>query len=89
MKSVEAAATVDADAAEIWQRYQRQRRKGMAEFVANLTAKTSMRVDEQTAIDTLWMMAPDTYWRLVHERGWSLDKYEAWLADLFERVLLD
>jgi len=89
MKAVEAAAPIDADAAEIWTRYQRQRRKGMTEFVASLMSKTSMRVAKQAAVDTLWMMAPDTYWRLVHERGWSLEKYEAWLADLLERVLLD
>jgi AcrR family transcriptional regulator len=73
----------------VWQRYQDQRREGMAGFVAKLTRKAPMRVDKQAAIDTLWMMAPDTYWRLVHERGWSLQKYEAWLGDLLERVLLD
>lgn len=89
MKAVEAAAPVDADAAEIWQRYQDQRHEGMAGFVASLTRKASIRIDEQTAIDTMWMIASDTYWRLVHEREWSLTKYEAWLADLLERVLLD
>jgi AcrR family transcriptional regulator len=89
MKAVEAAAPVDVDAAEIWQRYQDQRRVGMAGFVTRLARKTSLRVDKQTAIETLWMMAPDTYWRLVHQRGWTLARYEAWLADLLERVLLD
>jgi AcrR family transcriptional regulator len=89
MKAVEAAAPVDADAADIWQRYQNQRRAGMAGYVASLQAKATLRCDEQTAIDTLWMLAPDTYWRLVHDAGWPLEKYEAWLADLLERVLLD
>ncbi|MDT4921431.1 MAG: hypothetical protein QOI15_2333 [Pseudonocardiales bacterium] len=88
MKAVEAAAAVDADAAAIWARYQEQRREGMAGFVAELAAKTTLRLPEQTAIDTLWMLAPDTYWRFVHDRGWSLDEYEAWLADVLERLLL-
>jgi AcrR family transcriptional regulator len=89
MKAVEAAAPVNADAAAIWARYQRQRREGMAQFVAGLKDKAALRIDEETAVDTLWLMAPDTYWRLVHERKWSPEKYEVWLADLLERVLLD
>jgi AcrR family transcriptional regulator len=89
MKAVEAAAPVDADAAEIWARYQQQRREGMAGYIASLKTKAALRCDEQTAIDTLWLMAPDTYWRLVHDLGWPLEKYEAWLADLLQRVLLD
>jgi AcrR family transcriptional regulator len=89
MKSVEAAASVDEHAAEIWTRYQEQRRVGMVGYVASLAAKTTLRCDEQTAIDTLWMIAPDTYWRLVHDADWPLEKYETWLADLIERVLLE
>jgi AcrR family transcriptional regulator len=89
MKAVEAAAPVDPDAAEIWSRYQQQRRDGMAEFIAGLGRKAPLRIDEQTAIDTAWLLAPDTYWRLVRERDWSLEKYETWLADVLERVLLD
>jgi AcrR family transcriptional regulator len=89
MKAVEAAAPVDADAAQMWDRYQEQRRAGMTEFVGSLSTKTRLRVDEQTAIDTAWLLAPDSYWRLVRERGWSLEKYEAWLADVLQRVLLD
>jgi AcrR family transcriptional regulator len=89
MKAVEAAAPVDADAAEMWARYQDQRRAGMTDFVSGLSKKTRLRVDEQTAIDTAWLLAPDSYWRLVRERGWSLEEYEAWLADVLDRVLLD
>lgn len=89
MKAVEAAAPVDADAAQIWDRYQAQRRAGMTDFVASLSKKTRLRVDEQTAIDTAWLLAPDSYWRLVRERGWSLDAYETWLADVLQRVLLE
>lgn len=89
MKAVEAAAPVDAHAAEIWARYQRQRRDGMAEYVASLRTKAALRCDEQTAIDTLWMLAPDSYWRLVHDAGWSVENFEAWLADLLQRLFLD
>src|SRR5262249_12246884 len=69
MKAVEAAAPVDADAAEIWERYQKQRRAGMAEFVASLKSKATLRVDDDTAVDTLWMVWPDWYWRLRPRRG--------------------
>jgi len=89
LKAVEAAATVDADARQLWEQFQRQRRAGMAEFVARLRDKTELRIDVADATDTLWMLAPDAYWRLVHDGGWSADKYEAWLADLLERLLLD
>lgn len=89
MKAVEAAAAVDPDAAEIWDRYQRQRRDGMAEFVTSLSKKAPLRIGKQAAIDTAWLLAPDTYWRLVRERNWSLEKYETWLADVLDRVLLD
>jgi AcrR family transcriptional regulator len=89
IKAVEAAAAVDPDARQRWDQFQRQRHAGMAEFVAQLRTKTALRIDEQAAADTLWMLAPDAYWRLVHDAGWPLDKYEAWLGDLLERVLLD
>jgi AcrR family transcriptional regulator len=89
MKAVEAAASVDPDAAEIWARYERQRRSGMGDYIANLRTKTALRCDADTATDTLWTLAPDAYWRLVHSAGWPLEKYERWLADLMQRVLLD
>lgn len=89
LKAVEAAAAHDADAADIWDRFQGQRRQGMGLFVASLQTKTKLRVDEKAAVDTLWALAPDAYWRLVRDAGWSLEKYEAWLADVLERVLLD
>jgi AcrR family transcriptional regulator len=89
VKAVEAAAAGDADARQLWEQFQRQRRAGMAEFVASLSTKADLRVDTQRATDTLWMLSPDAYWRLVHDGGWSADEYERWLADLLERVLLD
>lgn len=89
MKAVEAAAAHDADAAGIWARYQQQRRAGMAEYVRSLQTKSKLRCDKQTAVDTLWMLAPDAYWRLVHDAGWSPDRYERWLADVMQRALLD
>jgi AcrR family transcriptional regulator len=88
-KAVESAAAVDADARQLWQQFLRQRRLGMAEYVASLSTKAELRVDAQQATDTLWMLSPDAYWRLVHDGGWSADEYETWLAGVLERVLLD
>jgi AcrR family transcriptional regulator len=89
VKAVEAAAAADPDARRLFEQFQRQRRTGMAEFVAGLRAKTPLRVDAEAATDMLWMLAPDAYWRLVHDAGWSLERYKSWLADLLERVLLE
>ena len=89
-RAVEIAASVDADAAGLWARYQDQRRKGLREFAEVLTTKhASLRCDVDTMTDTLWMVQPSAYLRLVVDAGWTLERYEAWLADLLTRLFLD
>jgi len=89
LKALEAASTADPEAALLWQEHQRQRRAGMASFVASLATKTTLRCDEQTATDTLWTLVPSAYLRLVQDLGWPIEKFQEWLADVLRRVLIE
>lgn len=88
LRTLEAAAAADPEAANLWVEHQRQRREGMAVFAAALASKTKLRVDEATVTDTLWALQPAMYLRLVEECGWSVDGYQRWLSDLFQRLFL-
>lgn len=92
LRALETAASIDADAAEVWARFQHQRRVGLNEFAVSLAQKTSaLRYDEKAITDTMWMwmLAPDAYLRLVHDAGWPVEQFQAWLADLLQRMLLE
>jgi AcrR family transcriptional regulator len=90
LRALEIAASVDPEAAEVWERFQQQRRQGLNEFAAALTGKTTrVRYDEGTITDTLCMLAADAYLRLVRDAGWSTDRYQDWLTDVLLRLLLD
>jgi AcrR family transcriptional regulator len=90
LRALETAASVDPDAAELWERFQRQRRDGLNEIAVALRSKSErLRYDESTITDTLWMLTPDAYLRLVREAGWPVERFEAWLADVLIRVLLE
>ena len=89
LRALETAASIDADAAEVWARFQHQRRAGLNEFAVTLAQKTSaLRYDEDTITDTMRTLAPDAYLRLVHDAGWPLERFQAWLADLLQRMFL-
>ena len=89
-RSLEVAATVDADAATTWDRYQTQRRTGLREFAVALhTRNPSPRCDIDVITDTLWTLQPAAYLRLVHDAGWRIEQYEAWLTDLLTRMFLE
>ena len=90
LRALETAASIDADAAEVWARFQHQRRVGLNEFAVALAQKTgALRYDEETITDTMWMLAPDAYLRLVHDAGWPVEQFQAWLADLLQRMFLE
>jgi len=89
-RALETAASTDDDSAEVWHRYQSQRRAGLREFVETLSARhAALRWDVDTLTDTLWMLQPSAYLRLVVDGGWPPERYEAWLADLLTRLFLD
>jgi AcrR family transcriptional regulator len=90
LRALEIAASIDADAAEVWARFQHQRRVGLNEFAVTLAQKTSaLRCDVDTITDTMWTLAPDAYLRLVHDAGWPVDRFQAWLAELLQRIFLE
>ncbi|HEX4978450.1 MAG TPA: helix-turn-helix domain-containing protein [Acidimicrobiales bacterium] len=90
LRALETAASIDTDAAELWARFQHQRRIGLNEFATTLARKSgALRYDEETITDTMWMLAPDAYMRLVHDAGWPVERFQAWLADLLQRMFLD
>jgi AcrR family transcriptional regulator len=87
--ALEVAASIDADAAAVWDRFQRQRRVGLNEFAVALARKgAALRCDEATMTDTMWALTPDAYLRLVRDAGWPVARFEAWLADLLQRLFL-
>ena len=54
-----------------------------------LAAKTPLRVDRTTAIDTMWILLdPHLYEELTTRRGWNHEQYTEWLADTQRRLLL-
>lgn len=90
LRALETAASIDADAAELWARFQHQRRDGLNQFARTLKQKTgALRYDEDTITDTMWTLAPDAYLRLVHDAGWPVERFQAWLADLLQRMFLE
>lgn len=90
LRALETAASIDADAAEVWARFQHQRRVGLQEFAVSLAQKTgALRYDEKAITDTMWALAPDAYLRLVHDAGWPIEQFQAWLADLLQRMFLE
>jgi len=90
LRALETAASIDTDAAELWARFQHQRRIGVNEFATTLARKSgALRYDEDTFTDTMWMLAPDAYMRLVHDAGWPVERFQAWLADLLQRMFLE
>jgi AcrR family transcriptional regulator len=90
LRALEIAASVDAEARELWARFQRQRRDGISEFAVALTGKTTrVRYDESAITDTLCMLAADAYLRLVHDAGWPVERYQDWLTDVLLRLFLD
>lgn len=89
VRAVEAAADADHGAAQVWTDYQRQRRIGMADYVATLATKATLRYDEESVTDILWALIPSAYLRLVVDAGWPVEKFQGWLADTMQRQLLD
>ena len=90
LRALETAASVDAEAGEVWDRFQRQRRQGLDEFAVALARKTTrVRYDEDTITDTLSMLAADAYIRLVRDGGWPIERFQDWLTDVLLRLFLD
>ena len=67
LRALETAASVDADAKEVWDRFQQQRRSACTSSRRTQPQDRPLRHDESTITDTLWMLTPDAYLRLVQD----------------------
>jgi AcrR family transcriptional regulator len=85
------AADVDAQAAELQERIDVERRTGAAAFLRHLEAVGGLRagLPVEHAVDMCWiLMNPLLQHRLRVERGWTPDALEDWLQRLVSASLL-
>ena len=62
---------------------------GAQAFVSSLAGKTSLRMDMETAVATVWLLNDAyPYEQLTSERGFTDEQFVAWLADTISRLLL-
>lgn len=89
---VKAAATVDADAAQLADTTEQRRRAGAASVVESIRKVGTLRrgLTEDEAVDVLSLLnSPTVYEHLVRRAGWTPNRYESWLADNMQRELLE
>lgn len=83
------AASVEPAMAKVYAEMQGYRRRNMHTAIDWIAARGPLRIDVETATDTLWACAaPDTHRLLTGLQGWTDDQYRAWLADTLTRALL-
>jgi AcrR family transcriptional regulator len=88
---IRGAASVDPDAATLWDLIQSDFHANQGALVASIHANGGLRagLDVGTATDVLWTLNhPDTWLLLVGERGWSPERFEAWFAEAARVQLL-
>jgi len=86
------AAEVDAEAHELHQRWERERREAMehgpvVRYVANGTLRDTVTPAEAT--DIMWLLVtPSTYHSFVVDQGWSPARFAEWVRDTVYLQLL-
>jgi len=84
-----AAAAVEPAMADVYAEMQGYRLRNMTVAIGWLRARGPLRVPDDEAAETLWMLAaPDAARQLREARGWSRKRYAAWLSDTLTRTLL-
>ena len=90
-EAVRRAADDSADAAQLWQTLQDNRRAGAKMVVehARTRGPLAQGLSLARAIDILWLFNdPAHYEALVLHRGWAEDKFRRWLGDMMRHALL-
>ena len=85
IKVIHAAAAVDPDIEELWDRIQTDFHANQRAILENLAERNALApgLDVDRAADVLWTINHPHLWQLlVEERGWSPESYEGWCADL-------
>ena len=86
-----AAADVDAAAAELLAKSERERMFGATAFVRQLASLGGLArgITEQRAADLCWaLMDGHLYRRLITQRGWTPDEITRWLIDSLTATVL-
>lgn len=86
------AAEIDPEAAELYQRWDRERHEAMRNGpIPNFVAKKVLRPDvtPDEGADILWLLIdPGNYDRLVNQSGWSHERFAEWLTETMTAQLL-
>jgi hypothetical protein len=88
---IRAAAGLDPDIAELWQRIHTEYRANQREVVESLNRRRALKrgLSVDRAADILWTINhPSTWHLLVSECGWTAEEYERWSAQAACRELL-
>lgn len=91
MEVLQAAAPIDPEIQELWDRIQAEFYDNQRALVRSLHRKKALRpgLGVVRASDVLWALNhPNLYRLLVRDRGWSPTQYEEWLGDAFCSQLL-
>jgi AcrR family transcriptional regulator len=82
LRVVAGAAPAEPELQELYRRIHEGRLANIRSVPAMLTRHGPLRVDEETAAETIWTLAsPETYLLLSELRGWTRERYASWLAD--------
>ncbi|MCC5576823.1 TetR/AcrR family transcriptional regulator [Microtetraspora sp. AC03309] len=90
-ETVRRAADAAPEVAELWTTLQSNRRAGARMVVEHARSLGSLRaeLDEERAIDVLWLLNdPAHYSALVERCGWSAESFRDWLASAMCHALL-
>jgi AcrR family transcriptional regulator len=89
LRVVASAAPGEPALAELHARLHEARLRNLRTVPPLLQHNGPLRVDGETAAETIWALAsPDLYVLLTETRGWSRERFAAWLADTLQAVLL-
>ncbi|MEX2252949.1 MAG: helix-turn-helix domain-containing protein, partial [Thermoleophilaceae bacterium] len=89
--AVSAAASIDSDVDEAWQRIVRGRREGMRRITQAMEQRGELHdgIGFDRAADIMSAVhRAETYLALVGESGWSVEAYKAWVYVTLARQLL-
>jgi AcrR family transcriptional regulator len=83
------AAASEPALAELYRGLHEARLRNLRTLPVALARNGPLRVDDETAAETIWALAsPDLHGLLTEVRGWSRARYAAWLADSLAAILL-
>lgn len=90
--SIETAASLDDEVADLWAKIAAARRAGIGKLIQSIVARGQLSVDQnvQNATDIMSVVhSHEAFLVLVESCGWSVEKYKAWQYETLCDQLLD